>query len=197
MKFNSILHTTKLLFTKYFAVIMVLVIIVVLLSGYLLFIRQTVSEIQKIGVVDLKLKQDELATKQVTVKKLAALKERYQKLSSDELRQLDNFLPHQADIPYLIIEIKDFVQKNNLVLDDINAGPLGTLGTQTNTAPAVSGKALKTLTITLSISGIDSYSGLKNFLDGLAEQQPLLELTSLSYVPSSDHYTLNLTTYYQ
>ena len=196
MTISSITKPIKSLLIKYFTVIIIIVVVIVLGAGYLIFIRQTVCEIQRIGVVDLKMKQDELAAKQLTVKKLADLKARYDSITSDEMQTLGYLLPHQQDVPNLVIELKNMVKNSNLVLDAIDAGPLGGTPAVANTNTAAPA-GVKTLGITLSVHGVDSYTGLKNFLDTLAHQQPLLELTSLSYAPGGDSYSLNLTTYYQ
>ena len=112
-----------------------------------------------------------------------------------DLKQLEYVLPHQSEIPYLVIEIKNFIKDNDLILKNIDVGSLGA-GPSTSEYTEI-GAGIKKLPISLSLSGIDSYYKLKTFLDNLSVNLPLLELNSLSYSPITDSYNLNLITYYQ
>src|SRR3989339_216306 len=100
MRFDSLGRKSKLIFTKYYAVVLVIFVLVILLVGYLLFIKNTVS--------DIKNKQAELAASRETLLRLQALKDRYDEITADELAQLAGFLPGQEDIPYLVLKIKKF-----------------------------------------------------------------------------------------
>jgi Tfp pilus assembly protein PilO len=197
MRFDSLGRKSKLIFTKYYAVVLVIFVLVILLVGYLLFIKNTVSEIKNIGLVDIKNKQAELAASKETLLRLQALKNRYDEITADELAQLAGFLPGQEDIPYLVLKIKKFIEDTGLTLDSLDVGPLTTNMIQKKSDQAASEKSLNKLTISLSIHGLDSYAGLKTFLEELSRNQPLLELTSISYSPGKNSYSLNLSTYYQ
>lgn len=200
MSFSSFGHYLKSLFIKYYAVIIGLVVIIVLFGGYQLFIKDIFGQIQKLGSEGMKAKQQELSVKKETVIRWQALSDKYEQITSAEMKQLSSILPHEADIPYLVIELKNFIQKNKLVLDALDAGPLsvttGGNAVVTTVPPAVA-PTVKKLNISLSIHKLDSYAGLKTFLDELSKNLPVLELTSISYSPGSDSYSLNLTTYYQ
>jgi len=197
MRFDSISRKIKLIFTKYYAVVLVIFVLIILLAGYLLFIKNIVSEIKDIGLVDIKNKQAELAVSKETLSRLQELKKRYDEVTSDELDQLAGFLPGQDDIPYLVIKLKKFIEDTGLTLDALDVGPLTTRQTEAKQDQTVSEDTLNKLTISLSIHGLDSYAGLKVFLDELSKNQPFLELTSISYSPGQDSYSFNLATYYQ
>ncbi len=197
MRFDSLVRKVKLIFTKYYAVVLVIFVLIILLVGYLLFIKNTVSAIKNIGLVDIKNKQAELFASKETLLRLQALKNRYDEITADELDQLAAFLPGQEDIPYLVLKIKKFIEDMGLKLDSLDVGPLTTDMIQKKSDQASSEKSLNKLTISLSIRGLDSYAGLKTFLEELSGNQPLLELTSISYSPDKDSYSLNLSTYYQ
>jgi len=190
--------------SRYFVIIIVAVFLAILSIGYLLFIQEKVVEIQEIGVVDLKSRENKLASRQETLARLKRLDERYRSITTDQLKQLDNVLPPESEIPYLVLEIKSFVKDNDLILRDIDVGSLGTGPISSPETSLESGEAgtplgidIKKLPITLSLSGLDSYAKLKIFLDNLSLNLPLLELNSLSYSPATDAYNLNLTTYYR
>lgn len=194
MKIGPIIRKIKSWIAKQLVYISIALALIILAGGYFLFISKTVSEINRIGTADIKVKQQELASRQSSIRKFQALEKQYQALNSDQMERLASMLPSGQDIPYLVIKLKKFVEDNNLILNSIDVGPLGS-GSANNTA--TSGAGVKKLTISLSINGIDSYNSLKSFLDQLSTNQPLLELTSLSYSPEAESYSLNLSSYYK
>jgi Tfp pilus assembly protein PilO len=196
MRLDSFSKKIKLIFTKYYIIVLVIVVLVIFAVGYFILISGTVNKIQTIGLVEIKNKQLELASKKATLTRLQQLQKSYNTVTSEEIKQLNAFLPLKSDIPYLVIELKKFVESNGLILGSIDVGPLTTTEAPATGAPAAANTVTK-LTINLLVSKLDSYSALKEFLDKLSRNQPLLELTSISYVPGNDSYSLNLTTYYQ
>lgn len=195
MKLSFLQRQLFFFINRYFIIIVICVFVAILGVGYLFFIKNTVTQIQEIGVVDLQVREQELAAKQETLGRLQRLNEKYTSLTQADLAKLGDVLPSQSEIPSLVIEIKNFVESSGLVLRDIDAGVLQALPVPSATTPA--GLVVKKLPITLSVSGIDSYSQLKSFLDTLSTNLPLLELTSLSYSPAADSYNLNVTSYYR
>ena len=195
MKFSFLQRQLFFFINRYFIIIVICVFVVILGVGYLFFIKNTVTQIQEIGVVDLQVRDQELAAKQETLARLQRLNEKYTSLTHGDLAKLGDVLPSQSEIPSLVIEIKNFVESSGLILRDIDAGVLQALPAPSATTAA--GLVVKKLPITLSVSGVDNYSQLKSFLDKLSNNLPLLELTSLSYSPATDSYNLNLTSYYR
>ncbi|MFA6098852.1 MAG: type 4a pilus biogenesis protein PilO [Patescibacteria group bacterium] len=193
MKLASIKTKIAYIFNKYFIIIVALVVLIILGGAYMLFVKDTLTEINNTGITSLRTEEGVLQQKQLTLDKLNKLKEKYSGIQKEKLDQLSYFLPSESEIPFLMIEIKDFITENKLVLNSIESGPLGnTLGDT-----AAKGSAVSSLNITLGIKGIDSYFKLKDFLDNMSQRLPLLELNSLSYSPETDVYALNLTTYYK
>ena len=95
----------------------------------------------------------------------------------------------------MIIELDRFITENELVLNSLDIGPLS--GQNDTQEGAMIDNAVKELNISLSIAGIESYFELKNFLQIMSEQLPLIELSSINYSDELSSYSLNLTTYYQ
>jgi len=180
---------------KYFVLVIIALALIILAGGYFLLIKDKVAEINDIGAVDLTSKQNLLASRQQVKEKLEALNAKYGQITEDQLRQLDYILPHQSEIPYLVIEIQNFVKNSNLTLDAIDVGPLSINEAEGDEATAADN--IRELNFTLTVSGFETYDSLKDFLDSLSTNLPLIELTSLVYTPEVDSYTLNLTTYYQ
>jgi len=168
--------------------------LIVLASGYYLFIQNKVAEIQQVGTVDLESKQNTQAIISSNLTKLIELNDLHSQIQAGSLDKLSKILPSQSDLPFLMIELEEFVDNNELSLTTLDIGPLTGNGSEDDAA--VTG-AVKELNITLGISGIESYFQLKNFLQVMSEQLPLMELSSLNYNDESESYNLNLTTYYQ
>lgn len=194
MQFKLISRQLSFFFGRYFVAIVVITFLLIVGTGYMLFIKGTVSKIQDAGVIDLKSRQQELATKQEVLSRLKQLHDRYASVPTDQLQQLAAVLPSQAEIPFLVIEIRNFIEKNQLVLNSIDIGTLQAAATPPQDATPVT---VKELPITLTLTGIDGYAKMKTFLDSLSTELPLLELKSLTYSPSADAYSLNLTTFYK
>lgn len=180
------------LFNKYFVIIVVVIVLIVLGIGYIAFIKDKVSQIQKVGKVDYQLKEDERDRKEVIIEKLERLEKEYRKISISQIKELEDIIPTQVDIPELIIKLKQFVADNDLILTSIDIGGAAAA----ETAKESSSATIKSLNISLAISGIDSYNKFKSFLDSLEKNMPLLKMNSLTYNPKTDSYSLNLITYY-
>ena len=181
----------KYLFSRYYILLATVMVLTIIGSGYYIFIKDQVADIQEIGVADLSTRLATLNSRQHTLQSLEDLNKKYQAVTSDQLKQLQYVLPQKSEIPQLMIELKNFIESNQLNLTKLESGPLtvdGSPGTD---------QSIKSLNITLSISGINSYFLMKDFLDKLSGNLPLLELTSLSYSPGTQNYSLNLTLFYQ
>ncbi len=188
----------KLIFliSKYYVAIVILLVLFTLAAGYFFIIKDQVAEIQEVELVDLQSAMDALSGKKDTLFELEQLYEKYSRITEDQVLQLSHVLPLQSEIPYLVIEIQDFIKENYLLLNSIDVGSLKSSGISAESI-TTDNLSVKELKISLSINGVDSYFKLKDFLDNLSANLPLLELTSLVYSPGTDAYSLNLTTYYQ
>ncbi len=194
MKFASVKTSISLFFNKYFIAVLIGVGILVLAAGYFIFISGIMADIQQAGSSDLEGRHQVLNAKQRTLRKLESLEQRHKQVTAAEVERLEKFLPMEDDIPLVMIEIKEFIEQNDLTVASLESGPLIT-GSDSVAAEADQG--IQALNITVAISGIDSYVKLKDFLDQMSTTLPILELKSLAYVPGTDTYSLNLTTYYQ
>ena len=188
----------KLIFliSKYYVAIVILLVLFTLAAGYFFIIKDQVAEIQEVELVDLQSAMDALSGKKDTLFELEQLYEKYSRITKYQVLQLIHILPLQSEISYLVIEIQDFIKENYLLLNSIDVGSLKSSGISAESI-TTDNLSVKELKISLSINGVDSYFKLKDFLDNLSANLPLLELTSLVYSPGTDAYSLNLTTYYQ
>ncbi len=196
MKWQSIKRILISFFIKYFIVILIVLSLIILVGGYFVFIKDKVNEIQKVGIIDKNSRENKLSSAKEVLIRLEQLNADYSKLHDDQLQKLENVLPKKSEIPFLVIELQNFIKENDLILNSIDVGPLSTVD-EVTTVNGLSNNLPKTLNITLTISGVETYFKLKSFLDSLSAQLPVIELTSLNYTPGNETYSLNLTTYYQ
>lgn len=180
-------------FTKYYIAVVAVCVIAVIGGGYLLFIKDTMNDINEIGVADLESREEQLVERTETLLRLQSLNERFAKITQEDLRQLDKVLPHQSEIPYLVIELKEFIKNNGLDVLSLDIGPMSTSMAAVDTVNT----PVKSLSIVVVIDGLDSYEGIKTFLNAMSNNLPLVELNSFTYSPAVSGYSLNLTTYYK
>lgn len=193
MEKAAIIRKVNLVMNRYFVAIVIALVLIILAGGYWFFIKDTVDKIRVVGVTDINNKKSVIDQQERSLAKLRQLKTQYEAVSFEQLEQFSEVLPKEADIPFVIIKLKQLIADNGLILQSIDTSPfVGTSGMKPTTAQAV-----KTLNITVNFQGLDSYDGLKGFLDALSATVPFFELNALSYIPESSAYSLNLTTYYQ
>lgn len=178
------------IFSKYYILIVIGLVLAIMAGGYFTIIKDVVDDIQEVGVVDLDERNVALNNRRMTLTRLEDLNSQYSDITNEQLLQLASVLPYESELPQLMIEIKNFVEENELNLVAINGGPLTLQGDG-------EGSTVKSKNISIKINGVNSYFKLKDFLDNLSKNLPLLELNSLSYAPGGTSYELNLTLYYQ
>ncbi len=118
--------------------------------------------------------------------KIAELGDERQKLSTDSIKRLEEFLPDSVDNVQLILDLDGLAARSGIKIDNFNT---------TDLAPSVSGvdangqsvsldegKPYESLDITISASG--SYSQMRAFLDGVESSLRLIDLVSLQLTDS-------------
>ncbi|MFA5052319.1 MAG: hypothetical protein WC544_04670 [Patescibacteria group bacterium] len=194
MEKTTFIRNVNLIVNRYFLAIVIVLVVVILAGGYWFFIKGTVDKIRVVGVSDINNKQMAIDQQKRSIEKLHQLKAQYESVDYQQLQHIQAILPPADDIPYVVIKLKTLIQDSGLVLESIDSGAfIGGPGMSAVSA----GQGIQKLNITVSFKGLESYDGLKSFLDSLSGTVPLFELNALSYVPESSEYTLNLTTYYQ
>lgn len=194
MEKRTIIKTITTAANRYFIAIVIVAVLLILAGGYWFFVKTTVDKIRVVGVADIQNKQSTIEQQQRTIEKLKKLKSQYEGVHFGQLTALQSVLPHEADIPYVILKLKQLISDNGLTLQSIDTVPFTNAAAAKTAVPT---PVIQKLNISVSFSGLDTYAGLKGFLDTLSANAPLFELNALSYSPGSGSYTLNLTTYYQ
>lgn len=185
-------------FNKYYILITVILIIIIFTFSYLYFFKDEISEIRKVGVVDYQKKLDELEVKKRNLSELKSVFEKYEKLRKEEIEKLDMILPSDKDIPSLYIQLDAFAKDVGLNLSSIEIAEKGVTTLKANQpGSTATSLGLKSVSISIAIKGIDSYSKLKLFLNSIEKNIRLFDISSITYSPSVDAYKISLTTYYK
>ncbi|MFA6552984.1 MAG: type 4a pilus biogenesis protein PilO [Patescibacteria group bacterium] len=193
MDIAKVKNNIKSIVNRYFIAIVIVGVLLILAGGYWFFVKNTVDKIRVVGIADLENKQLTIDQQQRALDKLKKLRDQYEALDYDQLKQMQAILPHEAELPYVVMKLKQVIIDNGLELDSIDSGSF----TSVTSAAATPAPAIRKLNISVSFKGIESYGALKNFLDQLSNTVPFFELNALSYIPGASAYSLNLTTYYQ
>ena len=183
---------------KYYKVISAILVIIILTSSYFIFFQEEISEIQKVGVVDYQEKLNEKKIKENNLVELEEIFSKYQKLRKDEIEKLDIILPEEINIPSLYIQLEEWAEDIGLVLSEVSIGEKSASTPSSKTLGSLpTSLGLKSVAISLSVHGIDSYEKLKLFLNSIEENIRILDVNSITYSQTVDIYNLNLTTYYK
>ncbi len=192
MNTKRLKRTIAFIISQYFVLVAAGIVVIIGGVGYLVFIHGTVTDIQQAGQTDLQAQLQAYEDRRITLGRLEDLSAQYNELTAIQLHQLDSVIPTESELPQIMIELKNFVSQHRLNLVSLDTGPLKAVKSSDSVSQTV-----KTLNITLTIDGIASYFQFKDFLDSISTQLPLMELHSISYVPSETSYGLNLTLYYK
>lgn len=205
MKLNTTQLTTRLQEANRgtFILLIILEASVVLGLGWLLLLNREVQSIQASGALGY---QDAVLRLEQAEQRLAELKQMeqaYEDLSQERLAQVDPVLPIGLNPPAVISNIESFASSTGLEILSIDVVQPETVDelappvTEEVGAPVFSDPNIQTATITLNVdSEQGSYNELKRFLDTLESFVPVYDLRTISYVPDTTSFALQLQTYY-
>lgn len=201
---NTIIKRITRFINIYFIYVSVAVVVIIFLAGYLFLIQAKIAKIKDLGGVNYEQKLQERDLKKSNLKKLEQAKKDFEQIDVKEIEKFSSILPHQNDIPALLVKMDNFAKDLGLSLTSIDiteksAAVLPATPTEgsnkTGQVFAATG-TIKQVGITISVKGLYSYQDFKNFLDSVEKNMPLMDINSIAYVPNSDSYSVNLTTYY-
>ncbi len=207
MKISQKLRTlATYLLGPLFKITTAVVVILVIILAFFIFINPKYKEARSIGVLDLEAKKKELAAKSNELSELKELENDYQGLNQAQLKEVEKILPRGVDFANLVGQIEALARDSNLTLDNISVTEGGVWG-QTGESPAdeTETSSKKTtgassdiylLNVSVNFSGGGTYEHFKLFLDNLENNLRILDLSSVSFTPDTQSYTLNLKTYY-
>lgn len=179
----------KLIFARFYKLITVLLVILIVGSGYFFVLEPKFRESGQGSKVNLDLTKTELLKRQQYLEQLKALIENYNKISPAEINRIKMILPRDKDIPGLFVQFQELATKNNLLLAAINF----------NDAPATTETTgLKKISINVDLisSSEISYQAIKKFIASVETNLRLLDIDSIFFIPNSSNYSLTILAYY-
>ncbi|MFA6524744.1 MAG: type 4a pilus biogenesis protein PilO [Patescibacteria group bacterium] len=191
---------------KYFKYIFVaLVVILIFLSTYFILLPKY-QQISGKGYLDYEQKKQTLVAKKAELSELIKLKEDLAKISSVEKERLQKILPTAKEIPDIFLQMERLAVESGLKVSRISIKDAGskqsaaTSETNGKKANTILLSGIQTITVSLSVEGDSSYESLKILLDNIEDNMRIIDLDSLSFIPSAEMsegaFSLNLNTYY-
>lgn len=149
----------------------------VLLFGYLFFVAPRLRTVKDLGGLNYNQKVENLKTQQQYLADLQTLHVRLQDISYTDIARLDKVVPKGKDIPGIFRQMQAFAGEANMELLSVAVSDGAAL------PPGTEGKGsanLHTLTVSVVLGGALDYQGLKDFLNIVSRQAPILDLTSIT-----------------
>lgn len=182
---------------KYFIYLALAIVFLIVGAGFTLIVNPAFKQVRQIDVLKANLKQQEYEEKQQLLSQLKKLRDDYAKVDFNDINRLATVLPKGFDAQRIYQQIQQFAKSSGVNVTSIafsnvsvisgsqisSATP--TTGTTksgtTQTTSQAAGPQVQKITISIGISGADTYTTLKQFVTLLSEQAPLLDLSSLTF----------------
>jgi Tfp pilus assembly protein PilO len=192
---------------RYYRYLSLILILVIIIIGYFSLLLPQYRKLKDTGIFENKEAENMLAEREQYLADLREMRQAYDELEIRAWRSLDNILPAEDEIYLLFAQMEVFARDNNLILTSININD-GSIDAAA-TGQSVANKAIdpsnvsvkpadniRTVSLSLNLTGINSYENFKQFLDSIENNVRILDLRSLAYSPGNNTYTVTLTTYY-
>ena len=169
--------------------------VLLLVVGGFIFVMPRVQDVQARGGLDYQQKQRQYDAQSKYLQDLNALRDQVNAISPDDIARLNAVVPRGKDIPGIFRQMQSFANDARMSLESVSVSDSGAA-----TAGSATGTGLRSLTVSVILSGSLDYDGTKNFLKVVARQAPLLDLTSISHSPASSStassYSFSFRSYY-
>lgn len=187
--------------SQYFKLLAAMVVIIICVIGWVLLLSPKYQKIQQTGGLTYKQSGTELTDAENYLAQLKDLQKTYETLNHEDLADLEKILPEKKDIPGLLIQLEALTKDNGLVMTNIDISePEENVAPVTDTNQSLenefSNQNIRSLDITMSVQGIDSYNKLKVFLQEIEKNIRIVDLKAFQYQEGQQVYALNLGTYY-
>jgi len=183
--------------------VVVIVVAIVFLFTYFLIVP-TLKEIRDVNVLELQQKQDRLTEMQQLSSELKTMRDKYTQVNYNDIQRIETILPKGFDKQRTFLQLEQFGAQSGLTVTSISIEEhLTTAGTtssrrttQTDTSTDSFVGGVEEVSISMTVAGVDSYDGFKQFLSIIESYAPLMTLSSIDYPISSKGLSLTLTTHY-
>ncbi len=169
---------------KYFTGIVVLIIILVFYFGYIYLIdsrlQALISKTQESNVNQ----ENILKTQRERLSQMNKNLDFFKQISIDDIKRPKKVVPDVYPKEKLLGEIEDLVLQNGFLFSNLSIQK-----------ESIDNPHLGVIKIQFTVNNID-YIGLKNFLNTLENNLPLMDILSLNFSPNSENLSLLINTYY-
>lgn len=155
----------------------IIVAALVLLFGYVFAIAPRLRTVKNVGGLNYSQKVKTLEAQQKYLDELKTLHVRLQDISYNDIARLDKVIPKGKDIPGIFRQMQAFAAEAKMELLSVSVSDGAPL------PPGPDGKGstkLNTLTVSVVLGGALDYQGLKEFLNVISRQAPILDLTAIA-----------------
>jgi Tfp pilus assembly protein PilO len=160
----------------------IIVAALILLLGYLFVVAPRLRTVQQLGGLNYNQKVKELETQQAYLAELKKLGLSLQDISYNDIARLDKVIPKGRDIPGIFRQMQAFAAEAGMELLSVSV----TDGAPLPPGPDGKGSTfLHTLTVSVMLGGSLDYQGLKEFLNTVSRQAPILDLTAITNAAES------------
>lgn len=179
-KLNLVLH-------RYFGVFIFILVIVLLYFGYARIIAPQNESLTIDSGAAIADKQTDKRMLEGVLNKLTAYHLAYESVSQADKEKLNKILPEKEGAENLFTNWEAFIIRQGLILDGIEIKDKSTANAnprQRQTAgegEAVAPSGVESIGLSMNISGINSYEGLKKFLIAAEKNMRLLDIVNISY----------------
>lgn len=175
--------------TTYFRYLVMVVIAVIFAAGYVWLIRPQFENVRIVGVLALKNETERLENRQAYYLKAKKMVDQYQTASEGIGGIAEKILPSSNSNTVLFKTAQAIAREARMTLDSvaisegksaIATAPAAQASGQTGTSTS---SAVKTVDVSMSMSGDMNYSTYKNILLVLERSMRMIDLGSVSYRP--------------
>jgi len=172
-------------FQRHLVVIGMVIGIILFVIGLIVFIVPQYQNIQKLGGLDYNQKQAQLEVAKQNLENLHQLRDSLNLVSPEDLERVYLIIPKSVDIPGIFNQMQQFADEAKMTLISVAVNEGGATAPVTPTSTTTTLSNIKQITVSVILSGTLNYEATKNFLNVVSRQAPILDLTSISYTPSS------------
>ena len=183
------------LVNKHFRIIMIAVAVIILFLAYITIIGPKIAQIQDQGIFDYNAKKNELSSRQTYLERLKIMKEEYERINTQDILKISEILPEEEDISGIFVQLEALAKDSGLKLIKITINKTARSVREGATGITTGSSGIRTLEVSISVSGGEDYGNLKSFLDKIEKNIRLLDVQTVSFVPKQN-YVLMMQTYY-
>lgn len=191
---NKILKkiNTDYILKNYFYLIVLLLIPLILISGFLYLIVPNYESmrIEIATAIDVESKYSELKVSHI--RKLKDYKKNFNIIDIKNLEKIKKILPYNQDIPTIINEINQISKKTGVDIEKISFEEVKTEDINIDKE-----NKLKKINFSISIKDGKDYKTFKNFISEIESNIRLFDINNFYTTSDFEKYSFNITCYYK